>query len=101
MDRVRAGDQVALAPLVHFSIPRLTLAPMDGEPVALPPGIIAHQTYAGIVLPTFYSARMTLPAENSDLPLGAAGSAVVFGQRRSLFGRASSVVINLFRAHVW
>ena len=101
MDRVHVGDEVALAPLVHFSIPRLTLAPMDGEPVPLPGGLIAHQEYAGIVLPTFYSARMNLPAGFGDLPLGAAGRAVIFGERRSLLGRASSVLINLIRAHVW
>jgi len=101
MDRVHAGDEVALAPLVHFTIPRFTLTPMDGEPVPLPPGIIARQAYAGIVLPTFYSARMTLAAANGDLPLGTAGPAVIFGERRSLFGRANSVVINLFRAHLW
>lgn len=101
MDRVHAGDEVALAPLVHFSIPRLTLAPMDGEPVPLPGGLIAHQAYAGIVLPTFYAARMNLPARFGDLPLGAAGRAVVFGERRSLLGRASSVLLNLIRAHVW
>jgi hypothetical protein len=101
MDRIHMGDEVALAPLVHFSIPRLTLAPMDGEPVPLPGGIIARQSYAGIVLPTFYSARMTLPPEDGDLPLGAAGRAVVFGERRSLFGRASLVVVNLIRAHIW
>jgi putative peptide zinc metalloprotease protein len=101
MDRVHAGDEVALAPTVHFTIPRLTLAPMDGAPVPLPSGIIASQAYVGIVLPTFYSARMTLPAKDDDLPLGTAGSAIVFGKRRSLIGRASSVVIDLLRAHVW
>ncbi|MGA2850069.1 MAG: HlyD family efflux transporter periplasmic adaptor subunit [Terracidiphilus sp.] len=101
MDRVHAGDEVALAPLIHFTIPRLTLAPMDGEPVPLPRGIIASQAYAGIVLPTFYSARMSLATAKIDLPLGAAGPAIVFGERRSLLGRAGSVVINLFRAHVW
>ena len=91
MDRVHAGDEVALAPMVHFKIPRLTLAPMDGEPVPLPSGIIARQAYVGIVLPTFYSARMTLTTPNDDLPLGTAGPAVVFGERRSLIGRAGSV----------
>jgi putative peptide zinc metalloprotease protein len=101
MDRVHAGDEVALAPVVHFAIPRLTLAPMDGEPAPLPSGIIARQAYIGIVLPTFYSARMMLPAANDDLPLGTTGAAIVFGKRRSLFGRASSVVIDLLRAHVW
>jgi len=100
MDRIHAGDEVALEPTVHFTIPRLTLAPIDGEAVPLPPGIIARQAYIGIVLPTFYSARMALPAANNDLPLGTAGSVVIFGERRSLFWRASSVVINLFRAHI-
>jgi hypothetical protein len=44
---------------------------------------------------------MTLPNADADLPLGAAGPAVIFGERRSLFGRASSVFINLVRAHLW
>jgi hypothetical protein len=39
------------------------------------------------------------PADN--LPLGTAGTARIFGARRSLFGRFITITLNLVRAHVW
>jgi putative peptide zinc metalloprotease protein len=100
MDRIHAGDELALAPAGQLSIVRLKFASMDGEAVTLPPGLIPHQDYKGIELPTFYSARILLPAQDG-LPLGAGGHAQIFGVRRSLFSRGAASIWNLFRAHVW
>jgi putative peptide zinc metalloprotease protein len=101
LDRIHPGDELALAPPGRLSIIRLPLAPMDGTAVTLPPGLIPHQDYRGIELPTFYSARVSLPPQDSDLPLGAGGRAQIFGVRRSLFSRMAAVALNLIRSHVW
>lgn len=97
---VHAGAEVALALPGRFSFLRLPLMPIDGVAITLPPGLIAHQDYKGIELPTFYSVRLAVPATPA-LPLGTAGRAKIFGVRESLFGRCTSVLINLVRAHVW
>ncbi len=100
LDRVPTGAEVAIIPPGRFSPIRMTLAPLEGEAVSLPPGVVAKQDYKGIELPAFYSTRMELlPADN--LPLGTAGTARIFGARRSLFGRLVTVILNLVRAHVW
>jgi hypothetical protein len=91
---------VAIIPPGRFSAIRMTLGPLDGEAVNLPEGLVVKQDYRGIELPTFYSARMTLP-DSDQLPLGTAGRAKIFGVRRSLFRRFVTVVANLVRSHVW
>jgi putative peptide zinc metalloprotease protein len=101
LDRIPPDAQVGLAPPGRFSVVRMKLPPMQGEAVDLPPGLIPKQDYKGVVMPTFYSARMTLPAMAGDLPLGLSGQARIFGERRSLFQRVMTVLFNLFRAHVW
>ncbi len=78
----------------------MTLAPLEGEAVNLPPGLVARQDYKGIELPAFYSTRMQLPASD-NLPFGTTGTARIFGVRRSLFGRLVAITLNLVRAHVW
>ena len=100
LDRVPAGADVAIIPPGHFSPIRMKLAPLEGEAVSLPPGLVAKQDYKGIELPAFYSARMQLPPAD-NLPLGTAGTARIFGARRSLFGRLVTITLNLVRAHVW
>jgi putative peptide zinc metalloprotease protein len=99
LDRIPTDAEVALIPPGHFSPIRMTLAPLEGE-VNLPPGLVARQDYKGIELPAFYSTRMQLPSADT-LPLGTAGTARIFGVRRSLFGRFVSITLNLVRAHVW
>ena len=79
----------------------MTLPPMGGEAVNLPPGLVARQDYKGIKLPVFYSARMTLPASAANLRFGLAGTAKIFGTRRSLAERFVAVLVNLVKAHVW
>ncbi len=100
LDRIPTGAEVAIIPPGHFSPIRMTLAPLEGEAVNLPPGLVARQDYKGIELPAFYSTRMQLPA-SANLPLGTAGTARIFGARRSLFGRLVTITLNLVRAHVW
>jgi hypothetical protein len=78
----------------------MALPPLEGEAVNLPVGLVAHQDYKGIELPTFYSTRMQLPPAD-NLPLGTAGTARIFGERHSIFGRIVTVTLNLVRAHVW
>lgn len=80
---------------------RMKLPPMEGEAIELPPGLITKQAYKGVVLPTFYSARMTLPVSAGDLPLGLSGQARIFGERRSVAERLVTNVMNLVRAHIW
>jgi putative peptide zinc metalloprotease protein len=101
LDRIPAEAEVAIAPPGSFSVIRMKLPPMQGEAVDLPPGLITKQDYKGVVLPTFYSARITLPAPARDLPLGLSGHARIFGERRSVAARLVTIVMNLVRAHIW
>ena len=78
----------------------MTLPPMGGEAVNLPPGLVAREDYKGIKLPVFYSARMAL-ASAANLRFGMAGTARIFGTRRSLAERFVAVLVNLVKAHVW
>jgi hypothetical protein len=101
MNRIQPGDEVAVAPPGRFSIVRMRLTPLEGEPATLPAGLIPHQDYKGIVLPTFYCARMALPVGIPRLALGSVGVAKVFGARRSLAARIVEVAVDVVRAHVW
>jgi putative peptide zinc metalloprotease protein len=101
MNRIQPGDEVAIVPPGRFSVIRTRLMRPDGESATLPQGLVAHQEYKGIVLPTFYCARLKIDSGSSALPLGTAGSARVFGSRRSLATRIGEVAVDLVRAHVW
>lgn len=101
LDNIRPGDEIALSVPGKFSPVHITLAPIGGDAVHLPEGLVARQNYKGIELPIFYSARMTLPASAEDLPLGMAGDARIFGRRRSVAERVATVGLDLVKAHVW
>jgi putative peptide zinc metalloprotease protein len=101
LDRIHSGLEVALALPDSFSVVRMTLGPLGGEAVSLPPGLVVSQDYRGIKLPVFYSARMTLPASAGEPMLGVSGQAKIFGERRSVAARALSVVLNLVKEHIW
>jgi hypothetical protein len=101
LDRIQPGSEVALALPGRFSIVRMTLPPLGGDAVNLPPGLVANQDYKGIVLPVFYSARVTLPAAAGNPPFGLSGQARIFGTRRSIAERFLTIVSNLIRAHLW
>jgi putative peptide zinc metalloprotease protein len=100
LDRITPNAEVALVVPGRFSIVRLHLTQMEGEAVALPPGLVAAQEYKGIVLPTFYCARVPLPAQ-ADMALGTGGHAKIFGSRRSIAQRFITALLNLVHAHIW
>jgi len=101
LDRIVPGADLSLLPSGSFTVMHSRLAPVDGDAVALPDGLLAHQDYKGIVLPSFYCSRILLPTSQESLPLGSSGRAMIFGRRRSLFERGMLVVEDLIRAHVW
>ena len=101
LDRVIANAEVSLHLPGHFSMLRLQLPALEGEALTLPPGLIASQNYKGIKLPTFYVARLPVPERYGKIPLGLSGRALILGQRRSLVARATTVAMNLLRAHFW
>ncbi len=101
INRIQVGDEVAMAPPGRFAVVRMPLTPLEGATATLPDGLLAHQEYRGIAPPTFYSARMMLPAGSPRLALGTAGVAKVFGARRSLAARIVEVLVDVVRAHVW
>ena len=100
-ERLSAGAAVALELPGRFSPVRLTLAQPGGDAVNLPQGLVASQSYQGIKLPVFYAARMVLPASAGSPGFGVAGSAKIFGARRSVAERLFSIAADLVRAHVW
>jgi putative peptide zinc metalloprotease protein len=101
LSHIPARAEVALAVPGEFKRLRLRLGEVQGDAVALPAGLVARQDYKGIELPTFYAARLPLPASAPALPVGMGGEAIVFGTRKSLAERGWAVAMNLVRAHVW
>ena len=101
LDHVSHNAEVALVLPGKFSLVHLTLPSLEGDAVTLPEGLIASQDYKGISLPTFYYARIPLPASSEELPLGLSGEARIFGPRRSLVQRGARIVTDLFHAHLW
>ena len=101
LSRISANSEVALSLPGQFSHVRLKLLPPSGDPVSLPAGIVPAEKYHGIGLPVFYSSRVPLPATAGDQRFGTAGQAKIFGEKRSLAGRAAKSFSNLVRTHVW
>lgn len=101
LERIPASAELSLELPGRFSPVHLTLAQPGGDAVNLPQGLVAAQNYKGIKLPVFYTARMELPESGGSPGFGVSGRAVVFGIRRSLAGRAFTVVSGLLRAHIW
>ena len=101
LERTSAGAGVALELPGRFSPVRLTLAQPGGDAVNLPQGLVASQSYQGIKLPVFYSARMALPASAGSPRFGVAGRAKIFGVRRSVAERLFTIAADLVRAHIW
>ena len=99
--RIHADTEVALEIPGRFAPVHLALAQLGGDAVNLPEGLVASQSYKGVTLPVFYSARMMLPAAAGSVPFGEAGPAKVFGARRSVAGRIFAVASDLVRAHLW
>ena len=101
LERIGAGDEVALSIPGRFPVVHLRLAAPGANAVTLPEGLVESQNYKGVKLPVFYCARMVLPALAGSPRFGVAGRAKVFGARHSLAGRMVREVLNLVKAHVW
>jgi putative peptide zinc metalloprotease protein len=101
LKRILPHSEVLLMPPGRLSVVQLRIQSMDGQTVNLPPDFAGKQTYKGIELPTFYSARIPLPASVAGLPLGSSGSAKILGVRRSIFERCARDGLDLVRQHIW
>jgi putative peptide zinc metalloprotease protein len=101
LNRISPDSEVALALPGQFGMLRLKLTKPAGEPVTLPPGLVAKEKYQGFTLPVFYSARVRLPIEAGNPMYGLSGQAKVFGVRRSFAGRIAMTLSDLVKAHVW
>jgi putative peptide zinc metalloprotease protein len=101
LDRISANSEVAFALPGQFSLIRLRLPSPAGAPVPLPAGLVSAEKYQGFTSPVFYSSRIVLPASAGSPMYGLAGTAKIFGERRSLAGRAANALYSLVKAHIW
>ncbi len=101
LQRIPVDAEVALVLPGRFSVLRLRLAPLGGDAVPLPAGLMGKQKFKGMTLPVFYCSRILLPAQDGQLLYGLSGEAKIFGARRSIAERAGVAVYDLVRAHVW
>ncbi len=101
LNRMSGSSEVALALPGQFGLLRFKLPLPAGDPISLPPGVIPAEKYQGFKIPVFYSSRVTLPTTEGNPMYGLSGQAKIFGERRSLAGRAAMVVSDLVKAHVW
>ena len=101
LNRISADSEVTLALPGQFTMLRLKLTKPAGDPVSLPPGLVAIEKYQGFTLPVFYSSRVPLPMTDGNPMYGLSGQAKIFGVRRSLAGRIAMAATDLFKAHVW
>jgi hypothetical protein len=101
MERIRVGDPVSLQLPAQFSEIHGPLGTIEGSALPLPPGLMADQEYKGIALPTFYTTRMPLGEPRDGMRPGMSGEARIFGRRRSLAGRITTMFGNLLHTHFW
>lgn len=101
LDRISSNSEVALALPGRFSMLRLRLPPPAGNPVSLPPGLVAKEKFQGITMPVFYASLIELPFDASRAMYGVSGPAKIFGVRRSVAGWIVSEISDLIKAHVW
>ncbi len=101
LDRIRPDSEVTLALPGHFSMLRLRLPAPAGNPVSLPPGLVAREKFQGITMPIFYASLIELPSDSNRASYGLSGPAKIFGVRRSIVGWVASEISDLAKAHVW
>ncbi|HVC46775.1 MAG TPA: biotin/lipoyl-binding protein [Terracidiphilus sp.] len=101
LKRILPHSEVLLMPPGRLSIVHLRIQGLDGQPVNLPADFVGKQTYKGIELPTFYSARIPLPFSIAGLPLGTAGTVKILGVRHSIFERCLRDGLDVLRQHIW
>ncbi|HWA95364.1 MAG TPA: HlyD family efflux transporter periplasmic adaptor subunit [Terracidiphilus sp.] len=101
LKRISPHSEVLIMPPGQLRVMQLRLKSIDGQAVQLPADLIGKQEYKGLVIPTFYSARIPLPRTGSALALGTAGTAKILGVRRSIAERAAIAALDLFHRHFW
>jgi putative peptide zinc metalloprotease protein len=101
LPRVPPAAEVALQMPGEFSVTRLRLTTISGEPVELPAGLVANEKYKGLTLPVFYSAVIPLPEQLRVVAYGASGRSIIFGMRRSIAERIRAGLSNTARSHIW
>ena len=101
INRIPSGAEVAFNLPGEFRIRRVTLGPLGGDAVTLPPGLVAQQDFKGIQQGAYYTSKITLSQAGLDAMIGASGAVKVFGIRRSVTERLFIVALNLVKIHVW
>lgn len=76
----------------------ISIAPISSE---LPSGLGDAGQYQGIRPPNFYAVCLLIPNENGTLKPGMAGTARIYGRRRSLGGLAVQEIANFWGRKVW
>jgi putative peptide zinc metalloprotease protein len=101
MDRIRLGDEVSMQIPSQFHKIYGKLGILEDSALPLPPGLLPDLEYKGIVLPTFYTTRLTLGEVGGGIRPGMSGEAKIFGKRRSLAHRILTILGNVMRTHFW
>ena len=101
MDRIRVGDPVSLQLPSQFSEIHARLGTIEGSALPLPPGLLGGQEYKGIAVSTFYTTRMPLGERGSSMQPGMSGQAKIFGRRRSVAERFTTILGNALHTHFW
>jgi len=101
LDRVHAGDLVAIDTHSTFFPAWVRLAPLSGETFKLPKGILPPQKYIGLELPAFYVSRTQFNHPAAVLRPGMVGKATILDRRRSVAWRIYAAMRNLVRSYVW
>jgi putative peptide zinc metalloprotease protein len=101
LDRVHAGDLVAVDAPSAFRPVWMRLAPLSGDTYVLPEGILPAQQYKGIELPAFYVARTQLNDASVALRPGMGGRATILDRRRSIAARIYLVGRDLAHSYIW
>jgi putative peptide zinc metalloprotease protein len=101
LERIHPGDEVAFQLPGRFSVARIPFAAPGGDPVTLPPGLIANQKYKGVKPPVYYCTRLVLPASAGNPLIGDSGQALIFGDRRSLAALFFEIAADLVKTHLW
>jgi putative peptide zinc metalloprotease protein len=98
---VRQGARAALhldstAVSLHGTV--AFLAPANSQ---VEPGLIAKDSYTGMVAPQYYVATILISNDNAALRDGMTGSTKIFVRRRALAGFAAQAVYEFGRRKLW
>ena len=76
----------------------ISISPISSE---VPSGLSDAGQYQGIRPPNFYAVSLLIPNDNGTLKPGMAGTARIYGRRRSLGGLAAQEIANFWGRKVW